>query len=61
LCNLRGREGERERGERETERERERVYMHENFKAVIYAFGGTSCMVTDTESLSSDTAEHRKP
>jgi len=35
--------------------------MHANFKVVIHAFGGTSCMVFDTASLYSDTAEHRNP
>jgi len=35
--------------------------MHANFKAVIHAFGGTSCMVLDTASLYSHTEEHRNP
>jgi hypothetical protein len=48
---------------REKERERECAHTraHANFKVVIHAFGGTSCMVIDTASLYSDTAEHRNP
>jgi len=49
----------------EERRERECVCMcahaHANFKVVIHAFGGTSCMVIDTASLYSITAEHRNP
>jgi FtsZ-interacting cell division protein YlmF len=57
----RKRERERKREKEKQKKEKESVCMHShvlvsvyknaNFKAVIHAFGGTSCMVIDTASL----------